>query len=225
MKSNSVHMNRVHKHKRKIFYLNDFHDDREKAPFDHRKDAVIIGRGNRNKDRFLFDLERLNIFFLNFAPPQWAYDFYSENFSKRMKDSIYAFIHGAHIDALKPGLDSKVNIITWRAQAHNQMFTVKNCLGKCAEYLGKTLRGRNIYLCALDFDEYRPNRAWEMDRDALKIAMRNHGTHLDGPYNYRNKYIFVTPNRYYTTHYMPIPVVTQYREKLKRDKYIVREVN
>jgi len=223
MNSNKVHVNQVHE--RQTYYLNDFYHEPEKAPFDTSKNAVIIGRGNRNKERFYFNLNNLNIFFLNFAPPKWAFEFYQKKFPERLKDSIFAFIHGAHIDALKPNLASSVNIITWKKETRFSMFGVKNCIGKCAEWLGMTLKGKDIYLCALDFDEPRPRGAWEMDRDALKGAMQKHGTYPeDGPYLYKNKFKFITPNRYYTADYMPVEKVDACLEKLKNEK-LVMEVN
>lgn len=212
-------MNQVHSNSNSIHihYANQLNKD--SLPFDNRKDAVIIGRGNESKNRFIFDLNTLNLFFLNFSPSPDILNIYRDSFSQEQIDkSIFSFIHAAHLQQLKHKLSG--NVITWQGPSIPGTVTL-NALPTCADWLGRMMKNHNIYLSGCDFD--MKGRRFIAERDGLKIAMQRNGVRLNEPYNRKNKYIFITPNRYFHT-YMEPAVVEQHKNMLQRKGGIIKEL-
>jgi hypothetical protein len=201
-------------------WLNDVIAQRAAIPFDIRKDAVIIGRGDHTRAKTWFDLNRVNLFYLNHSPAQWILDVYRQTPSQGeelIKKSIFSFISASHLKQLSPEIHG--NILSWHGKFLSGIM-VTNCLPVCADYLGSVMKERNIYMIGVDFDA--PGRAFTAERDGLKIAIKKHGVPVNADYNGKNKYIFLNPNRYFKG-YMTVAEVNRHLQALRENKTIIKE--
>jgi hypothetical protein len=185
-----------------IHWLNEL-IPKNKIPFNREKDAVIIGRGKLNRDRFLFNLEKVNCLFLHHKPPQWALNYYKKAYPDHYKKSLYTVIHGSHLrEILEVKKYGSFPILSWKG---SRLKGVKcnNVSTATVDYMGQVLSGRNIYLSAFDFttgpywthkecangkiEWWQCERDWSIEARHIKDVINK---------NKKNKYRFITYNRF-----------------------------
>ena len=231
--------------KMKTYYLNDYFGKAKRPPFPTGNDVIIVGRGEKNKDRFLFDLTRVTVFFLNYSPPQWAITWYMQKYPKIWSRRLFSFVHGSHLKDFEKIWQSKINVISWRRQDESQPLhelpglnfkltglKTNNISIAAIDYLKKTLKKKTIYLCAIDFHvkkewcyTLQPNkrRKWELrDRD-FKIETRLLEPVIMEEHQNENKVLFVTFNPFFKK-YMNQEDCNRTKKKLIESANIQREL-
>lgn len=182
----------------KIYWLEDFFKVQELEPFDRNKDFIINARGRKNRNRYLYNLEKVNVFYLNYSPPQWAMDYYKKEFPGEVGGSLFSFIHGAHLDIHISLLQSAINVISWRGAGRGPLtnylpgvsfpgLVINTASCAVIDYLGQILRGRNIYLTAWDFDR---KRDWGQEAGRVKGIITKHRES-------RNVFFLINYNEYF----------------------------
>lgn len=170
--------------------------------YDRERPVVLVARGRKNKDRFLFDLRQVTVVYLNYSPPQWAYDYYRENYPDEIDRSLFSFIHGAHRNVHFPRIQSPVNIITWRGMnlyvpLYSESWDVSDfndfqrkntSVAALFWFSHVTWKKYPIYLSAFDMDR---DKDWSQEVESMKKIM-------DEYQRYGREYAFLTPNRFFT---------------------------
>lgn len=201
-------------------------------PFDTKKEPVIMGRGKLSRDNYLFNLEKVNLFFLNYQPPGWALSYYKRKYPKVWKKSLFAFIHPDHLEDLQKvqaaeGRQFEINILTWKGKLEG--IRTNNISVAAADWLGGIKVKGNIYLSAFDFDNIpqwrfrktKEGREWWLEERDWKYETR-YLKQIFKKY-VKIKYQFITYNQYFRD-YMPIDICEGLKKKLIESRIINLEL-
>ena len=135
-----------------LYLINNILDGKSAVPFDFlSKDAVVVGRGRINRDRYIFNLEKVNLFFLHHTPSVWAMNYYRNKFPETWKKSIFVFIHKGHLDDLLAVYKNLkgFNVLSWEGKPDK--IKVNNVSTAALSFLDAILVRKNIFLSAFDY--------------------------------------------------------------------------
>lgn len=198
------------------------------VPFDTRKDFVILGRGDINRDRFYFNLNQVNVFYLNYQPVQWVWEHYKRSFPKHYRNSLFSFIHASHTADFLNVDEYRPDIITWNPGYRG--IKQNNVSIAALSYLNKILKWKTIYLAAFDFIE-RLEWKYKIGQNGEKLwyqivrSFHQEIKHMRGMVKgfSLNKFVFVTPTRGMED-FFPVSKSHEWKERLKQNGTIEKEL-
>lgn len=215
----------------KIHNIETCLNSKKRPPFRIGGDVILVGRGDKNKDRFLFNLDKVLVFFLNFSPPKWALDWYKREHPDSWKTKLFSFVHGVHLDDFLEIRETELDIITWKDAPRG--IKTNNISNAAVGILKRLLKKKNIYLSAFDFDvkkqwvfDEKPNgvRDWRHEERSFEIEAKNLSEEIKREDQNKNKVLFLTFNRYFAN-YMSAGACEEIKANLEDAGIIKRELD